>query len=79
MIRTTASLAVLASLLCSAAPAQQRRAAAPAGPTAAQATAFVADAERQLSAASLPNNQINWVNATNITEDTDALAAASNA
>ena len=73
MIRTTASLAVLASLLASAAPAQQR------APTAAQATAFVADAERQLAAASQPNNQINWVNATNITEDTDALAAASNA
>ena len=78
MIRTTASLAVLASLLCTAAAPAQRRTAA-AAPTAAQATAFVADAERQLAAASQPNNQINWVNATYITDDTDALAAASNA
>ena len=80
MIRNTVSLAVLAGLLCTAAapPPQARKANARAG-TPAAADAFVADAEEQLAAASAPNNQINWVNATNITDDTDALAAASNA
>lgn len=80
MIRNTVSLAVLAGLLCTAAapPPQARKANARVG-TPAAADAFVADAEKQLAAASVPNNQINWVNATNITDDTDALAAASNA
>ena len=80
MIRNTVSLAVLAGLLCTAAapPPQARKANARAG-TPAAADAFVADEEEQLAAASAPNHQINWVNATNITDDTDALAAASNA
>lgn len=80
MIRNTVSLAVLAGLLCTAAaPAPQARKANARAGTPAAADAFVADAEKQLAAASVPNNQINWVNATNITDDTDALAAASNA
>jgi len=79
MIRTTVSLAALAGLLCTAAAPAQTRKAPPRAGTAAAADAFVADAEKQLAAASVPNNQINWVNATNITDDTDALAAASNA
>ncbi len=80
MIRNTVSLAVLAGLLCTAAaPAPQARKANARAGTPAAADAFVADAEEQLAAASVPNNQINWVNATNITDDTDALAAASNA
>ncbi len=75
MIRTAISIAALASALSltAAAPAQQ------AAPTVAEADAFVADAEQQLAAVSLPNNKINWVNATYITDDTDALAAADNA
>ncbi len=48
-------------------------------PAAAQADAFVADAEKQLGAISVPVNQANWVNATYITDDTDALAAKANA
>ncbi len=86
MIRTAISLAALASALSMTAPASAQQAtaapaAAPAAvaPTTAEADAFVADAEKQLAAISLPNNQINWVNATNITDDTDALAAADNA
>lgn len=79
MIRSSVSLAVVAGvLLAASAPAQQQRAPA-ATPTAAQADAFVADAEKQLAALSQPVNQINWVNATYITDDTDALAAQANA
>jgi len=40
---------------------------------------FVAAAEKDMSAFSVGNNQANWVNYTYITDDTDALAAASNA
>ncbi|MFS0770989.1 M2 family metallopeptidase [Sphingomonas sp. 1P08PE] len=77
MIRSAISIAALACALSltAAAPAQQGAAA----PTTAEADAFVADAEKQLATVSLPNNQINWVNATYITDDTDALAAADNA
>ncbi|MGF7152411.1 M2 family metallopeptidase [Novosphingobium gossypii] len=42
------------------------------------AARFIADAEKDLSDFSLGNNQVNWVNYTYITEDTDALAAKSN-
>ncbi len=44
-------------------------------PTAAEADAFVARAERELSEFSTINNRAQWVNATYITEDSDALAA----
>jgi peptidyl-dipeptidase A len=47
----------------------------PAEPTAADADAFVARAERELSEFSTISNRAQWVNATYITEDTDALAA----
>jgi peptidyl-dipeptidase A len=46
--------------------------------TAEGAARFVADAEKDLSDFALGNNQVNWVNYTYITEDTDALAAKSN-
>ena len=53
-----------------AAPAER------AGPaTAAEADAFVARAERELAEYSAINNRAQWVNATYITQDTDALAA----
>ncbi len=74
MLRTSVSLAVLASLSTASVVAQT-----PAGrPTAAQADAFVAKAEEQLAALSLPVNRINWVQATYITDDTDALASKAN-
>lgn len=44
-------------------------------PTVAEARAFVADAEAQLSAYSDRAQRVFWVNATNITDDTDAMAA----
>src|SRR5688572_5653088 len=44
-------------------------------PTAAEAEAFIARAERELSEFSVLNSRAQWVNATYITPDTDALAA----
>ena len=51
-------------------PAAQRPA-----PTKAEAEAFVARAERELAEFSVISGRAQWVNATYITEDTDALAA----
>ncbi|MBY0304463.1 MAG: M2 family metallopeptidase [Sphingomonas sp.] len=47
--------------------------------TAADADAFVAAAEKQLAEYSIDASRIQWVNATYITDDTDALAAKSGA
>src|SRR5688572_29800436 len=44
-------------------------------PTAAEAEAFIARAERELSEFSVISSRAQWVNATYITPDTDALAA----
>ncbi len=77
MIRTGISaLALAAALVTTPAIAQQ---AEPTVPTAAAADAFIADAEKQLAEFSLDANRTQWVNATYITDDTDALAAKSNA
>ncbi len=48
---------------------------APARPTAADADAFVADAEKQIAALNDFVQKASWVNATYITDDTDFLAA----
>ncbi len=48
-------------------------------PTAAEATAFVADAEKQLAEASEYAGRVAWVRATNITHDTMWLEARANA
>ncbi|WP_374943371.1 M2 family metallopeptidase [Sphingomonas sp.] len=71
MLRTAVS--VLALAIATPAFAQAT------APTPAQADAFVADAEKQLAVLSVPANQQNWINATYITDDTDALAAKVNA
>jgi peptidyl-dipeptidase A len=63
----TVSLLMAGSALAQAAP--------PPPPTAADARAFVAEAEAKLDKAFLPVSRISWVNATYITDDTDALAA----
>ncbi len=77
MIRTGISaLALAAALVTVPAIAQQ---AVPTVPTAAAADGFIADAEKQLAEFSLDANRTQWVNATYITDDTDALAAKSNA
>ncbi len=80
MIRNAISLAALAAALFAVpASAQTAAPASASAPTAAQADAFVADAENQLAALSVPVARAAWVNATYITDDTDALAAASGA
>jgi peptidyl-dipeptidase A len=48
-------------------------------PTVAEAKAFVASAESQLSAYSDRAQRVFWVNATHITDDTDAMAAEAGA
>lgn len=72
------SLAVAGPAL--AAPKQKDASAAPAAvPTAADADAFVAAAEKDLFDYTVEASQVNWVNATYITDDTDAMAARINA
>ena len=46
-----------------------------AAPTAADADAFVAKAEKDYAALAVFGNQTSWINATYITDDTDAVAA----
>ncbi|WP_374393587.1 M2 family metallopeptidase [Sphingopyxis sp.] len=67
----------LALSLAAATPAFAQ--AAPAAPTAADADAFVAAVEKDLFDYTVESAQVNWVNATYITEDTDAMAARINA
>ena len=80
MIRLTTSLAALAMALTVAPASAQTVPAAPAKALTAQdADAFVASAEAQLAPLSVDVNRISWVNATFITDDTDALAAQAGA
>ncbi|ABF52177.1 M2 family metallopeptidase [Sphingopyxis alaskensis] len=69
------SLAVASPAFAQAAPAATPAAA----PTAAEAEAFIAAAEKDLFDYTVEAAQVNWVNATYITEDTDAMAARINA
>ncbi|WP_425229791.1 M2 family metallopeptidase [Sphingomonas sp.] len=75
MLRLTASCAALALMLAVAAPSPTALPAAAARPTAVEADAFVAEAERTFAARATDWNRAAWVNATFITDDTDALAA----
>jgi peptidyl-dipeptidase A len=65
------SLAVATPAFAQAAPA--------AAPTVADAEAFIAAAEKDLFDYTVEASQVNWVNATYLTEDTDAMAARINA
>src|SRR5688572_18712074 len=60
-----------AAAASASAPAQENAAA----PTAADAEAFIARAERELGEFAVVNSRAQWINATYITQDTDALAA----
>ncbi|MET3723311.1 M2 family metallopeptidase [Sphingomonas trueperi] len=74
MIRTGLSLAALAAML--AAPAQSQTSTTPAAaPTASDAAAFLTRAQQEMAAFTLTSSRVAWVNATYITDDTDALAA----
>jgi peptidyl-dipeptidase A len=75
---TTASADSSAATTASAqneAPAVAAAAPAAAAPTVAEADAFVARAERELAEFSVLSSRAQWVNATYITDDTDALAS----
>ncbi len=72
---STAALAVALF----AAPVAAQTASPAAKPTAAEADAYVAAVEKEAADMSIPANQTAWVNATYITDDTDALAAKSGA
>lgn len=73
------STAALAAALFAAPVAAQTAPAPAAKPTAAEADAYVAAVEKEAADLSVPAQQIAWVNATYITDDTDALAAKSGA
>ncbi|OYY79150.1 MAG: peptidyl-dipeptidase [Sphingomonas sp. 28-62-20] len=78
------AIALTIALLSSPATAKDKKPAAEAATktvalTAADADAFVAAAEKQLAEYSIDASRIQWVNATYITDDTDALAAKSGA
>ncbi len=75
MLSLALSLAVASPALAQATPA----AAPAAAPTAADADAFIAAVEKDLFDYTVEGSQVNWVNATYITEDTDAMAARINA
>ncbi len=72
---STAALAVALF----AAPVAAQTASPAAKPTAAEADAYVAAVEKEAADMSIPAYQTAWVNATYITDDTDALAAKSGA
>ncbi|WP_448664989.1 M2 family metallopeptidase [Sphingomonas sp. CJ20] len=79
MIRYGISLIALAALLPASAGAQTAPAApaapAEAAPTAAEAQAFIQRVQDELTAFNLTASRVAWINATYITDDTDALAS----
>ncbi|WP_375392515.1 M2 family metallopeptidase, partial [uncultured Sphingomonas sp.] len=80
MFRVTMSAAVLALALAAIPAAAKDVAPGAAGrPTAAEADAFVAGAEADYAARVGDWSRAAWVNATYITDDTDALAAKAGA
>jgi peptidyl-dipeptidase A len=64
-----------ASFDSAASPAPEAAESAEAAPTVENARAFVARAEKELAEFAVLNSRAQWVNATYITDDTDALAA----
>ncbi len=70
---------LVGTALALAAPAAAQIRTAAAKPTAAEADAFVAEAEKTAAARSVDWARAAWVNATYITDDTDALAARAGA
>jgi peptidyl-dipeptidase A len=77
MIRTGISALALAALAVPfASPVAAQTRPATKAPTAAEADAFVKKVEDDTYAFNLEANRIQWINATYITDDTDALVAA---
>lgn len=73
MIRSGLSLAALAAML--ATPAQSQQTTSAPAPTAADAAAFLTRAQQEMATFTLTSSRVAWINATYITDDTDALAA----
>ncbi|WCT73906.1 M2 family metallopeptidase [Sphingomonas naphthae] len=73
-MRFVSQAAIVAALFAAPLAAQ-----APATPTAAEADAYVAQSEKDAADLSLNASRVAWINATYITDDTDALAAKSGA
>ncbi len=69
------SLLFVGGVATAAAQRNKTPAAEPAAATAAEADAFVLEAEKELADFSLFNAQTQWINNTYITDDTDAVAA----
>ncbi len=79
---STLSLALSLALAGPAVAAEKKKeapAAKVAAPTADDADAFIAGVEKDLFDYTVEASQVNWVNSTYITEDTDAMAARINA
>ena len=81
LLVSVSSAALALACLAATPAAAQAPATAPAARalTAADADAFIAAVEKDLFDYSVEASQVNWVNSTYITEDTDALAAKINA
>ena len=79
MFRFTASGLALALALAVPAFAKTAAPGTTTKPTAAEADAFVAKAEKTYAARTVDWNRAAWVNATNLTDDTNALAAKAGA
>jgi peptidyl-dipeptidase A len=75
MIRIGISMLAIASFLATPTLSQTAPAAAQAAPTAAEAQAFLDRAQKEVTEFNLIAQRVAWVNATYITDDTDALAA----
>ncbi|AJP71937.1 M2 family metallopeptidase [Sphingomonas hengshuiensis] len=75
MIRTGISMLALAAMLPVAAHAQTAPTPAEAAPTAADAQAFLDRVQQEYTAFNLVASRVAWINATYITDDTDALAS----
>ena len=72
-MRLLSRIALASALVCAPLPALADT------PSAEEARAFIAEAEKTMAEAWVDAARISWVNATYITDDTDALVAASDA
>lgn len=75
MIRTGISMLALVAFLAAPAVSQTAPTPAQSTPTAAEAQAFLDRAQKEVTEFNLISQRVQWVNATLITDDTDALAA----
>lgn len=75
MIRTGISMLALVAFLAAPAVSQTAPTPAQSTPTAAEAQAFLDRAQKEVTEFNLISQRVQWVNATFITDDTDALAA----